>query len=238
MTFCDEYNEEALRIAKEFKAEMQGRVPQQLTQDCMPNKTVLVVGMNPSFNLPWISKRLNRSKEDTEILYSLDSKNLTNRLVEIRAFEQRAFNDHAYFKRIREFLSVFKLQDDWSHLDLFIMRETSQKEALKSVGYKEYEDESLIEHSKNEFRKKQLDLFESALNALRPKIIIVANTAASVIISDRFNDGANKTSFNLNGNFNESPKVFLSGMLGGQRALDRFSRLRLIKEVEEHLRAS
>jgi DNA-binding transcriptional regulator/RsmH inhibitor MraZ len=55
MVFCDEYNKKALEIAQEFKTEMQGRIPQQLTLECKPNKAVLVIGMNPSFNISWIT---------------------------------------------------------------------------------------------------------------------------------------------------------------------------------------
>ncbi len=235
MLFCDEYNKKSLNIALEFKNEMQGRLPQQLTQHCHPSKTVLVVGMNPSFNLEWIANSLNMDNKDAELLFSLDHENIENRLDVIRKFEFKAFNEHPYFKVLKEFLSVLSLQDNWNHLDLFIMRETSQKEALKSIGHREIKEDFLVKTNLNNYGKAQLELFKWAVEELKPKIIIIANTAASVLVSNIFNGGKNETTFDLDIDPNYRTKVFLSGMLGGQRALDRFSRLRLIKEIKEHI---
>lgn len=243
MVFCEEYNKKALEIAQEFKTEMQARIPQQLTLECKPNKLVLVVGMNPSFNISRITNNISRvtkkremSEDDTRLLYSLEQENIDNGLNQIREIEEDAFKVHAYFDRVRDLAAECGFEDDWNHLDLFIMRETNQKEALKSVGYKEIKEENSIKIDPiNKYGEAQLELFEFALEALNPKIIIVANTAASVIVSHYFNEGSMNTSFTLGGNLNSHPTVILSGMLGGQRALDRFSRLRLIKEINQHL---
>lgn len=240
MTFCDDYNKWALEIADSFqdkiKGEMVRRIPQQLTQDCNPNKSVLVVGMNPSFNAEWIAKDIGKDEDEVHSLFSLNTNDRDNRLEEIRDFEKGAFKNHPYFKRVRDLSIECGFEDNWNHLDLFIMRETSQKEALKSVGYKEFkEDESKKINDLNEYGECQRKLFEYALCELNPKIIIVANTAAAIIVSHYYNKDEMNSSFVLNGNIKNTPRVFLSGMLGGQRALDRFSRLRLIKEVKEHL---
>jgi hypothetical protein len=168
--------------------------------------------------------------------YSLDQENIDNRLNEIRGFEERAFKEHAYFDRVRDLAKECDFEDNWNHLDLFIMRETDQKEALKSVGYKEIKEENSKKINPiNKYGEAQLDLFKFAVETLKPQIIIVANTAASVIVSHYFNEGVMNTSFTLGGKLNNHHTVILSGMLGGQRALDRFSRLRLSKEIKEHL---
>jgi hypothetical protein len=234
MEFFDDYNKQVLALAdnERFKSQFKGRVPQQLTQKCVPNKLVLVVGMNPSFDINWISKQINQEEKYVNELFSLDINERVVRLKEIRKFEEDAIEKHPYFDRVRDLSVACGFKDDWNHIDLFVMRETSQKEALKAVGYKEIKEDAFVKADLNDYGNAQLLLFEWAVNILKPKIIIVANTAASVIVSDRFNGGENNSSFD----FNNITKVFLSGMLGGQRALDRYSRLRLIKEIKEHLK--
>lgn len=242
MEFFDEYNKSALMLVHKFKDQLRGRLPNQLSQKCIPNKLVLVVGMNPSFNAKWIAEeitkfeKMNTSEEDVRNLFSLDENDRDKRLEKIRAFEVRAFGKHPYFDRVRDLSKDCGFEGNWNHIDLFMMRETSQKEALKSVGYKETKDEECNKiQPLNDFGRYQINLFKDAIKELKPKVIIVANTAAAVIFSHEFNLGKINTSFMLDSDFDCHPRVILSGMLGGQRAIDRFSRLRLIREIKEHI---
>ena len=120
----------------------------------------------------------------------------------------------------------------WDHIDLFFVRETSQKGFLSKM---------IDKNEINEFGKEQLRLSRRLIESSNPQFIIVANAKASEIFIEvyesTFDDdlGCYITEINK-----EKVPTMFSSMLTGQRALDRYSfqsmewnMKRIIKEIAD-----
>lgn len=158
--------------------------------------------------------------------WNIDSRQLA------RAAESETHAKDLYFKYFKP-LELFRNSVgalSHCHLDVLLLRHTSQKELLKSFG--EHFDQ-MKEHS---FIKEQIQLFEWTLKAMSPRVVVVANAKASDVLVDALplvtRDGGRMYGWS------QLPDVpfFLSGMLSGQRALDRYSQKRLELDVATALR--
>jgi len=140
-------------------------------------------------------------------------------------------DNYKYFKKFEEISKCTRIS--WSHLDLLTIRETRQKKVLDLVK----NEDGL------EFIWKHLLLTKQILEALDPKVIVVANTAARMFLGKdvdekgknrwldykfKFDDniGTYRVAKKYSG-LNNTP-VFFTSMLTGQRALDNgsFDRLK------------
>jgi hypothetical protein len=99
------------------------------------------------------------------------------------------------------------------------------------IQYSKTNSKVIIEHLKDETVIPLLKrYFITMLDFIKPKLVLVANAAASHFIVQHFNDEVATTTFNLNGY-----QVFLGSMLTGQRAMDVFSRQRMMNEIQQYI---
>lgn len=126
------------------------------------------------------------------------------------------------------------LLSDLSSYDLFYIRETSQ-EKLKQVIFSKDGKLSV-------FAQEQLKITKDILEEIQPKVIVIVNALASRIFKGeefktpftaQFNEQFGCYSTEIGG---RTIPVFLSSMLSGQRALDRFSKERLRWHLQKVLK--
>jgi hypothetical protein len=119
------------------------------------------------------------------------------------------------------------------HVDLFFYRDTTQSN-IHTLMFKS--DKTL-----NDFGHRLVTLAERLICLSRPIIILVSNAFAATIFKSQFN--LNEVELDYNGLYwvdlegQETPvPVLLSGMIGGQRALDVHSRERLVWHMKRTLK--
>lgn len=143
--------------------------------------------------------------------------------LELHALGRKEVDPVPYFRPLREFAP------SWEHLDLFAVRDSSQRRALGLL-----QPDGVL----TAFADAQLRVFEELLPALEPKVVVFINAAASAIFRGRvngrstFDEESGHHRVQLGG---RPVPVFFSGMLTGQRALDVHSRERLIWHVRRTL---
>ena len=215
------FNNEALNIWRSHPP--RHRLAPLLLPELESNVDLLMVGMNPSFREDWIAKKITFHPEifDGETPESLliwDDEIHESRIQKIISLEKIARDeDEIYFKPLENFAKLCGAKN-WTHTDTFLIRQTSQKEMLETV----FEGNNL-----NSYGSAQVELLKQLIVKSKPKKIAVLNATASNIFQTHIANDEDKKSML---NFAES-KVFLSGMLSGQRCMDRYSQLRLIEEV-------
>jgi hypothetical protein len=132
-----------------------------------------------------------------------------------------------YFKVLRKISNTLSLK--FQHLDLFLVRDKDQSKMKSRI---------LIHGLKlNEFGKAQFGIAMRILRVSRPRIILVANKFASDLCMEEWR----LEPMDSNGIYwkkidDKKIPVFFSGMLSGQRALDTFSRERLIWHMRKALK--
>lgn len=227
MKISDWYNNLAIDIWKKHGSK-QKLIPLQVAEFKL-DAELLIIGMNPSFNMRWIDKQLKSklglNALTCDLLFKWETNELDKRLECIKTFEANAQQDYKiYFKAFDQFTKDCNLKN-WNHLDLFLMRETNQKEALKDVGYTN--NKKML----NAFGESQIELFKLTIEKLNPKAIVILNATASTIISTHL------TSKSVTKATYKNIPVFLAGMLSGQRAMDRYAKQRLIEEIKHEVAA-
>lgn len=123
----------------------------------------------------------------------------------------------------------------WSHLDLLVVREQKQEIILNL----------LKDDSGRDFLFRQLMISKQIIEAINPRIIVVANTLARLLMGKMQNDNKNVWigyNFEFDEDFGtdiivsdcpvKGVPVFFTSMLGEQRALDLGSRQRLIWHIK------
>lgn len=188
--------------------------------DFIVNPDILFVGMNPSF-----SKTLQKNDVAAQYLWQAnpDRAQIDNLI----ALENEAHEDYLiYFGALRRFAQSANA-NSFEHLDLLPIRHTNQKEVFARHWDSNREP--------NEIVKQSIDLFKSTVIELSPKTIVVANAGAARIIIKalQLDSYDEKRKYRWN-ELKETP-FFLSSMLSGQRALDEFSRDRLVADVRRAL---
>ena len=133
---------------------------------------------------------------------------------------------YSFFRKFREIAA--KLSTDWDHVDLFFVRKTSQKEFHGAV-FADKKGTKL-----NEFGQKQRDFTKRLIKHASPRMVLVANAAASrqfrKMFRLRWDDEHGHHYASIAG---KSVPVFLSSMLTQQRALDVFSYERLLWQMRK-----
>lgn len=230
MNFEDWYNFEALKIWKEFEKEKNLELMPLLIGNYNIEAKILFVGMNPSYNTKWMDKFFvsdlcpNHLKNNiSNELFKWGGVDLESRIQIVKEWEILANKGvyKNYFGKFDIFTEDCGFEEkSWAHLDLFLMRGTEQKKEIKMV----YEKSKL-----NNFGERQSKLLLEAISKNEHKIIVVLNAKASEIICEKIGNKKLETQFLFN-----DKTFFFSSMLTGQRALDRFSRKRLINEILIH----
>ena len=187
-------------------------LPKTVSKNC-----ILFIGVNPSFTLGSIIP-----DNELDIGFYETSKKIE-------------FKDISYFEKMKEIANYCKTE--WTHLDLFFIRETNQK-IIENLTY-----------SNIDFLNDQLEISFDIIEKANPKIIIVSNAFASEFFGklkskhkgfnkiwrgyDLSFEGNDTTFNNEIGTYeiemnNRKIPIILSGMLSGQRALDigTFERLK------------
>ena len=197
-----------------------------------PSEDSLVfVGLNPSFSTKGWKSILRRSEikkfEPEEFFKWVGPEDFDVELA--HKLEAIAQEHYPFFASHRMLASALGM--NWLHYDLFAYRETDQ-ENVRTLFVSEQKELSLTE-----FGSAQFLLFEKLLSKSKPAAVIIVNALASQIYiarrSPKFNSTGGYYVDKLDDNV-EFP-VFLSGMLTGARALDRFSRERLFWHIAKTL---
>ncbi len=184
--------------------------------------SILFVGINPSFT------------KGSRIFDNV-------RKIEFYPPNHSCEKDIAYFEKFKN-ISEYCDNVDWSHIDLFFMRETKQK-ILENLAF-----------TNIDFLQDQIDITFEIIERAKPRIIVVANSFASEFFGKKktkhqtfskiwkgyhldFDTDFDKEigTYKINMGSKEIPIIF-SGMLSGQRALDlgSFERLKWqIKKIIE-----
>jgi hypothetical protein len=228
MTFSENYNTHAVDIWRQF-AKDDWRVPLILPKS--DNQLdVLVVGINPSFRREWILSQFqelenlapDQARKRVDELFSWNAGyQITQRLDALAAWESHVLQaDNQYYKQIGKFVSDCGFSS-WAHIDLFLMRETSQKIVLKEVM------NDPIGGVLNEFGALQVDLCLNTIKLAQVRAVFIVNATASGIILNRIcksTTPVSKLRF-------ADQYLYFGGMITGQRAMDRFSKQRFIDQV-------
>jgi hypothetical protein len=226
---ADWYNNSAIEIWREH-GQNQPHVPLMIP-DINTDIDILFVGMNPSHKVSWLKRQLQANAEkfnnySAEDLFAWKEENIQTRIPYIQLMEQHAReNYNQYFAPLTKVVKDCGLQT-WTHLDLFLVRETNQNLLLQQIEYDEKKN------GINQFGKKQVELFIETLNKIKPKCIVVNNATTAVFLS-KLLVGEHETMTMIS--YQDTP-VFFGGMLSGARSMDRFSRLRLVNEIRQTIR--
>lgn len=179
-------------------------LPKTISKNCL-----LFIGVNPSF-----AKGSIISEKEQNIGFYETPKDID-------------FKDIPYFEKMKELANYCESQ--WTHLDLFFIRETNQK-IIENLTY-----------SAVNFLNDQLEISFEIIERANPKIILVTNAFASEFFGklkakhkglnkiwkgyELSFEGYNSTFNHEIGTYeiemnNRKIPLILSGMLSGQRALD------------------
>jgi len=184
--------------------------------------SILFVGCNPSFNQRVFARILRGTKYEG---INLKWRNISRDLEGVDkciSIEKYAIEKYvSYFGPLKNIANETNIP--FQHADLFLYRQTSQKEFKKLIFEK---------GKMNKFGLDQIDIFKKVIKASQPKIIVVVNAFASDIIRDEFikliTDFDRKRGFHwLSLDNKRKIPIFFSSMITGQRALDKYSLERL-----------
>jgi len=182
---------------------------------------ILFIGINPAFS----EKRKNE---------------ITNKEIEFYPIISDEIKDITYFEKFKNIASHCN-NAEWTHLDLFFLRETNQ-EIIEKLSYENVD-----------FLQAQLDISFEIIKKSTPKIIAVANSLASEFFGKKkqkhsffdkiwlgFNLDFEKDFDKEIGTYKiqiagKATPIIFSGMLSGQRALDIGSLERLKWQIKRIL---
>ena len=199
---------------------------------------LLFVGMNPSFSLPTVEKIMKVAVPtctDVNTFFKwnpdLPGDLLERRVAELVCFEMTARDVYkTYYGQFKVFAErVGADSNAFAHIDMFLMRHTSQKEVLTGKGYGATFGKLIP------FAQEQFELFRFTLKSMSPKVVVMTNAGASGLALEGL--GLTSSDDGRSYRWAELPEVpiFLSGMISGQRALDTYSKTRLVLDVRAAL---
>jgi len=223
MELWHKWENELKRIENDLK------VP--LIYPSMAQEVLLFVGSNPSFVASAYRSVLRDGNYNTTPEDFLSWRNHGKYALEMYQHVERKVRKSYYrfFKVLDEISKEVGLE--YEHIDLFFYRKTGQKELKKVV----YDDKGKL----NEFGCEQLKLSGKLIETVMPKVIVVANAFASHLFKEKYGLKWD----NEHGYYIWRPQsgernvpVFLGSMLSGQRALDIYSRERLIWHIKKAIK--
>jgi hypothetical protein len=199
---------------------------------------IVFVGFNPSFSQKGWANVLKKArakgdapKGDGEYLIKAFDADCSDASLKNVAKLEELAHDHLDFFKFHRLASA-KLEPHWTHLDLFAWRHTNQSEAKHLLV-----DE---ETANKPFAKAQLEVFDALLKLAKPRAVVITNATASRVylahrkIKETFNASKGHYLDTIDG-VGPVP-VLPAGMLTGQRALDVYSRQRLLWQLGQVLK--
>jgi hypothetical protein len=202
------------------------------------NADVLFVGLNPSFSEDGIKKMASAMKVSADEMMAILRWPAAPRNIESQQLARAAASETSakelyvkYFKPLADFCHTVNAVSH-CHLDVLLLRHTSQKSIIASYGeyYPQMRNVPFIEE--------QIRLFEWALKAMSPRVVVVANAKASDVVIEALPLETNDDGRSYRWSQLPGVPFFLSGMLSGQRALDKHSRRRLEIDVADALKGA
>jgi len=193
-------------------------------------RSVLFVGMNPSFDTRYLAKAEGVSENELWKLYNIKNAKYSAKWIESVEKATHSEKTHPYFgkfEKVTEYLNKYFPEDrfDWEHIDLLTFRNTQQNESLKRLGLDRTDNPAKI--SDIEMRKfiiDQLNVAKELLENIEPRIIIVVNAKASRIYKSFFvTNWCEKYGCYFTDIKERKVQTHLTGMLTQQRALDKES---------------
>ena len=194
----------------------------------LESSSLLFVGLNPSFSSSVIRRLLPAWEIEPDEYYLWKNRSEFDPRFDID-LHIKAKQEYAYFGRFRR-LSKILGDIKWDHTDLFFYRETSQKRFRSLV----------LENNKidrlTKFGRAQIEIAFEMIACSTPKCIVVSNALAS----DIYKKHHDLSFSNSQGSYIQTIRgqkvpVFLSSMLTGQRALDKYSFERLAWHLGKEL---
>jgi len=195
---------------------------------------ILFFGLNPS-----LTKDIKSALKDTDYAnldphkdFKLNSRLSDEDIVQI---EINCIDKYAYFKKLERIAIENKLP--FYHLDLFFHRKTKQKEFKKIHNLNKKKNLKILDNM-SKFLTNQMNLSLSMIEEINPRIIVLNNAFASDIfkenfqLDERFDEEIGTYKIQVNG---RAVPVLLSGMMGGQRALDNHTYERLRWQIRRIL---
>jgi hypothetical protein len=210
-------NEEIIKVWKAFPEARGNKIP--LLFPPSEDGCTLFISFNPSFP-DRLNKRKWKHSYDIKTLDTINTEEVVQQEIETQDFL-------SYFNPLKVIADELRLP--WAHLDIFMLRETSQEKAKPKVY------ESMTKRL-TRFGQKQFDLFTEALQISTPKVIVVINALASEIIETQLRlkyDSTDGCYYDPDNKI-KAP-FFLGSMLSGQRVLDIYNRKRLVWHIRQKL---
>jgi hypothetical protein len=241
MPIATDFNNKILSIWKKYlsihgNSEIVVKAPALYPENHFPeNLKLLMLGMNPSFGVNWVQKRIsdemilgpNNTHLTADLVYGWTPESGPNHLEHLLTIEEYAFNNfRIFFEPQLRFATSVGCADSYSHMDLFHVRQTSQHDFLTSIGRT---------GDLTNFGREQVELTRQTILEIKPKAVVIANATAAKLAVELMNLEYLKDSraqCKLAG-LNET-RFFLAGMLSGGRAMDTFSRIRLEEDVRAY----
>lgn len=205
---------------------LNGRMPFLLSE--IKKDRIIFVGINPSFSERGFSKpleKLHLPDLDITEFYTFPESAIFDIDLSLQ-IEQETKGSYHYFNKFKTIADSINLT--WDHIDLFYIRETKQEDLKKYIFSKKSE--------LNDFGKAQFEITRKVIDHIEPKVLVVANALASEVFKSEYNLEFNET---YGCYFTEVKgqmvPTFLSSMVSGRRALDRFSYERLCWHIKKVL---
>ena len=218
-TITKSVNDGVLNLWREEFGDRLDKVKCPLLYPDLPTGGILFIGCNPA-----LPKRNHYSVPCLESVWDNEYQ-----VAELIKRQHEVHKSYPYFRPCNEIAASLGME--WAHVDWFFQRVTSQTELEDEVLGEPATWDEPVELSN--FARKQIQLSRKLMDACQPQIVVVANAFASKIAKWEFNLGTLDQHGLMWANISgKGVPLFLSGMLTGQRALDRGSRDRL----EWHLR--
>lgn len=185
---------------------------------------LVFVGLNPSCP----------RKADDLVITDPNQLDDLRRAQELTQREARALGRVENDKMYRYFTHFPRLTPEgfhWEHVDMFAVRDRNQRRVKIALG---------LPDKWISFAERQFDIFLDLIRGLDPVAMVAVNALASELFLKRIPEitylqDRGHHVFPLNG---RSIPVLLSGMLTGQRALDRYSRCRLKWHIRQVLQTN
>jgi len=196
---------------------------------------LIFVGCNPSFSHQGWSQVLAAHRRaspaqgpharlDPAEVFAWSTRHQFN-LENALALEAMAHAHLGYFRWHREVARV--CERPWTNIDLFAWRETTQSALLPLVLRRPFKELQLTE-----FGEAQITVFNQLMALAQPTAVIVCNAfASSLYWTHRRVEFDPSVGHYWDETEGRRVPLFLSGMLTGGRALDVFSRQRLLWQV-------
>lgn len=191
---------------------------------------ILFIGMNPSCG--GLNSKLISSDQKKLLLWN-NGNDIESKVDKIIDIEKIFIDKYPYFKLMKNICDLSDLKNKhFLNIDIFILKETNQKKFVKDI-VKSEDSKSII---LNDFGLEQINLFKVILKELNPEVIIIVNAKASHIFKQEFKNDLQFSDLKGYHLLNNKIPIFFSGMLTGQRALDKHSYERLVWHIQQSIK--